>query len=455
MIARRISRRTLLRAVGVSLALPALELMVPYRARAQSSGPKRFIGFFYPNGTDGRFWDPKEGPLSAEALPPCLQDLNGFAAEGIWPAGGATYGDITVVTGIDHSGVCVDIHMPSLALCAHRGAKLKYVPSEATLDQVIAEHVQGDSPYRVLSLSATDDQDIGQGHISFRAMGQAESVIRSPQQAFEMLFAGRAAMGGSTDRKAARHQRVLDLVLEEAKRLKARVGVDDQRRLEQYFDAVHELDTQLGSTSMANTCAPPDAPSGGGRNWHQDSKHFMDIAVLAMACDLTRVATIQYSNSWGVHYKGYNIGEGREALAEWSDHFISHKLDDGDRATDLDGLQRAEAQRIADARVILTSRFKARRFAYLVEKLKSIQTPTGLLYDETMAMYVSENGDGDSHARTNMPTLLAGGVGGFKTGRAVAAPRQPTGALHASVLRYFGVDVGMYGDPAGSALAAL
>jgi hypothetical protein len=181
----------------------------------------------------------------------------------------------------------------------------------------------------------------------------------------------------------------------------------------------------------------------------------MDIAVLAMACDLTRVATIQYSNSWGVNYKGYNIGEGREGLAEWSDHFISHKLDDGDRATDLDGLERAEAQRIADARVILTSRFKARRFAYLVEKLKSVETPTGRLYDETMAMYVSENGDGDSHARTNMPVLLAGSVGGFKTGRAVAAQGQPTGALHASILRYYGVDVGMYGDPAGSAIAAL
>jgi hypothetical protein len=225
--------------------------------------------------------------------------------------------------------------------------------------------------------------------------------------------------------------------------------------LEQYFDAVNELEAQLSAAPTTSSCAPPEAPSGAAGNWHQDSKHFVDIAVLAMACDLTRVATIQYSNSWGVNYTGYNIGAGREALGDWSDHFISHKLDDGDRATDLDGLERAEAQRIADARVILTSRFKVRRFAYLVEKLKAVQTPTGRLYDETMAMYVSENGDGDSHARTNMPILLAGGVGGFRTGRAVAAPGQPTGALHASVLRYFGVDVGKYGNPAGSAITGL
>lgn len=238
-------------------------------------------------------------------------------------------------------------------------------------------------------------------------------------------------------------------------KLKAQVGVADQRRLAQYFEAVNDLDTQLNAMPTVDSCTAPAAPSGSARNWHQDSKHFMDIALLAMACDLTRVATIQYSNSWGVHYKGYTLGEGREALGDWSDHFLSHKLDDGDRATDLDGLERAESQRIADARVVTTSRFRARRFAYLVEQLKAIQTPTGRLYDETLAMYCSENGDGDSHARTNMPILLAGGLGGFKTGRTVAAPGQPTGALHASILRYYGVDVGMYGDPVGSAIAGL
>ena len=150
----RISRRTVLRAAGASLALPALDMMLPRGSRAQAAPPKRFVGFFYPNGTDARIWNPEPGALAADALPQGLQDLAGFAAEGIWPAGGATFGDVTVVTGIDHSGVCFDIHMPSLALCAHRGAEEKYLPSEPTLDQFIAERVQGDSPYRVLSLSA-------------------------------------------------------------------------------------------------------------------------------------------------------------------------------------------------------------------------------------------------------------------------------------------------------------
>ncbi len=175
-----------------------------------------------------------------------------------------------------------------------------------------------------------------------------------------------------------------------------------------------------------------------------------------MACDRTRIVTLQYSDSWGVNYKDYPIGTGTEALKDWSDHFISHKLDDTDRATDLDGLPRADAQRIADARVVMTSRFKVRRFAYLVSALK--RTPGsngGSLFDETLAMYVSENGDGDSHGRKNMPILLAGHAGGFQTGRVVAATDKPTGALHASIIKRIGIDVSSYGTPAGSPIADL
>ena len=198
----------------------------------------------------------------------------------------------------------------------------------------------------------------------------------------------------------------------------------------------------------------PTAPASGG-NWHSKTKQLIDLAVLAMACDLTRVVTLQSSDSWGVNSGDYQLGTGTEACGTWSDHFISHKLDDTDRATDLDSLDRAEAQRIADARVVQTSRFKVRRFAYLVNALKRATTPTGTLLDECIAMYTSENGDGDSHARKNMPILLAGHVGGFKTGRGVAATNKPTGALHASILKYYGIDAPSYGNPAGGPIAEI
>jgi hypothetical protein len=450
-----IPRRTLLRGAGACLALPLLEIMRTERAVAQSAPVQRFIGFFYPNGTDPRKWNPAAGALTAANLPECLKDLSGFAAEGIWPAGDATFQDVTAVTGIDHSGVCVDIHMPSMSLSAHKGVANNYTPPQPTLDQYLAERLQASTPYRNLALSATGSTDIGQGNISFRASGQVETVSRNPKQLFDTLFKGMTStVDPNAEKRRKRNTSVLDAVKEDHARLNARLGRADQMRIAQYLQSVAELEKQVGSPTMTTSCSAPSAPTTGG-DWHSKSKQFIDLLVLAMACDLTRVVTLQYSNSWDVNYSGYTIGTGKESLGTWSDHFISHKLDDTDRATDLDGLDRAEAQRIADARVVATSRFKVRRFAYLVNALKNVKTPTGTLLDESLAMYVSENGDGDSHARKNMPILLAGHAGGFKTGRSVAAANQVTGSLHASIIQRFGFEAASYGAPAGKPIAEL
>ncbi|HWP10058.1 MAG TPA: hypothetical protein VNN72_30150, partial [Polyangiaceae bacterium] len=92
---------------------------------------------------------------------------------------------------------------------------------------------------------------------------------------------------------------------------------------------------------------------------------------------------------------------------------------------------------------------------YLVNALKSVATPTGTLLDEILVLYASECGDGDSHARTKMPTLIAGHAGGFETGRCVSADKKTTGALHASLISRYGLDVSSYGSPAGTPIAGL
>jgi hypothetical protein len=429
-------------------------------AQAQTAEVQRFIGFFYPNGTDPRKWNPPAGALSAMSLPECLTDLAGFAAEGIWPAGDPTVADLTFVTGIDHSGVSTDIHIPSMSLSAHKGEANNYTPPQPTLDQYLADSLKGDTPYRNLALSATPSTDIAQGNISFRTGGQVETVVRNPKALFDMLF-GQDTMvgtGGGTDAAAKLKKRqgsLLDFLSEDVSRLQTRLGAADKARVGQHLEAIFEVEKQVNTMTVpTTTCAVPTAPDGGS-NWHTKMKTFIDLAVLAMACDLTRVVTLQYSDSWGVHYKDYPLGKDQTALKDWSDHFLSHKLDDKDRATDLDGLDRAEAQRIADARVVEASRFKVRRFAYLVNALKNAPTANGTLFDETLALYCSENGDGDSHARKNMPTIIAGHAGGFETGRSVKADNQVTGALHASIIKRFGLEVATYGNPAGSPIAGL
>jgi Protein of unknown function (DUF1552) len=448
MAIERLSRRAVLRGAGACLALPLLDAMLPRRTGAQAAeAPKRFIGFFYPCGTDPNVWMPKAGPLDAQTLSPALQDLAGFGAERIWPSCSALHSEITVVNGIDHSGVCLDIHMPSLAFSAHKGTVNTYTPGAPTLDQFLADKLAPSTRFRNLALSATGNTDIGQGSISFRAAAQPETAIRSPKQLFDLLFASR---GNDDAKKRARDTSLLDGVRDDARSLSGRLGSADRQRLDQYLQAVSELEKQL-TAGGAECSAPASAPVGG--DWHASTKQFIDLLVLAMACDLTRVGVVQYSDSWGVSYSDYTIGSGREALGSWSDHFISHKLGDRDRATDLDGLDQAEAMRIANARVLLTSRFKVRRFAYLIDSLRKVQTPFGSLLDESLVLYASENGDGDSHARTNMPVLIGGHVGGFRTGRAIDARGQPTGALHASIVQKFGFDVPSYGDPAGTPIS--
>jgi hypothetical protein len=444
----------MLRGAGACLLLPLLDAMESPRVRAQDT-PKRFFGFFYPNGRDPGTWDPAAGEIGLAALKVCLTDLGGFAAEKIWPMGDATLAHIAVVTGIDHSAISTDIHIPSMALTAHKPGKDNWVATAPSLDQYLAEKIAGNSPYRSLALSATGSTDIAQGHISWRAAGQVSTVERNPARLFDQLFSG--VMGGDdgeAERIRARKASVLDFVRGDAKQLEMRLGAADKVRLGQYFEAIFELEKQLQPPTGPQACAVPVAPGASG-DWHVKAKQFIDLAVLAMACDLTRVVTLQYSDSWGVNYSGYQLGQGMESVGTWSDHFLSHKLGDADRATDLDGLDPAEAKRIADARVVQASRFKVRRFAYLVNALKAVSTPTGTLLDDTLAMYVSENGDGDSHSRKNMPILLAGGVGGLKTGRCVAAAGAPTGALHAAVIEKFGIPCPSYGDPAGKPLAGL
>jgi hypothetical protein len=453
-IPRPLSRRTLLHGAGVCVALPFLEAMRPRRASAQELSPQRFVVWFMPNGTDpGRFF-PAEGNLSEDGLSECLEDWKtpGFAAEGEWEAStGPVWQDMTLVRDLDHQLVCEkEIHNPAMALSAHTaGGATPEIPPSPTLDQYLADRIQGETPYRSLTLYATGDTAITQGFLSFRENGQTESVYRDPAEVFDMLFAAGDVGEGTADLARQRRQSILDWVGEEATSLNNRLGAADRQRVDQYLQSVFELEQQLASSGAS--CTTPPAPES-RPDLHTRIKQFRDLAIVALQCDLTRVVALQYSNSWDVNFGKYALTDG---VGEWSDHFLSHKLDDQDRATDLDGLAREEAMAIANARVVQTSRFKMRRFANLVNALRAAPTASGTLLDESLVMFTSENGDGDSHSRLNIPIVLAGGVGGFQGGRVVSAGGQPTGALHASILNYFGIETTSYGDPAAGPIAGL
>jgi hypothetical protein len=459
-IVRPIPRRLLLKGAGVALALPFLDIMHSGRAQAQTAA-SRFLAFFCPCGTEPGRWEPQVTSAITEAdLTECLVDMAGFEAEQEWPASGPVFSDITWVTNVNHEAICKDIHNPSMALCAHnaKGASPE-VPPVATLDQYLAERIQNGTPFRSITASATRDSAITQGFLSFRSKGQSEAVYRDATALFDTVFSGLSpedtdVTANPPEQIRSRQASILDFTRADATRLSAKLGVADRQRVERYLQSVRELEQQVSSTTMPPGvgCALPSQPAS-TRDMHTNTKLMLDLAIVAFQCDLTRVAVIQYSNSWDVNYGKYALPDG---CGDWSDHFISHKLDDNDRATDLDGLNRDEAMRIANARVVQTSRFKARRFANVVSALKEAPGGSGgSLFDETLALYCSENGDGDSHSRKRIPYMLAGRGGGFSPGRVVDAKGAPTGGLHASILNYFGQEVTEYGDPASGPVAGL
>ncbi len=455
MIVRPVSRRTILRGAGVALGLPFLEAMRTPLVNAQSASVQRFLAFFCPCGTEPARWEmAATDSVTADMLSECLVDMTGFEAEQEWPAAGPVFSDITWVTNVDHEAICADIHNPSMALSAHnaRGASPEVTP-QPTLDQYLAARIQDQTPYRSLTSSATGDTAITQGFLSFRENGQAEAVFRSATDLFDTVFSGLDPEAQTDDMPTqirAREASILDYAEEDAIRLNQRLGAADRQRMDAYLTAVRELEQQIQATTTS--CTVPENPAN-TRDMHTNTKLMLDLTLMAFQCDLTRVAAIQYSNSWDVNYGKYDLPDG---CGDWSDHFISHKLDDEDHATDLDSFSRDEAMAIANARVVQTSRFKARRFANVVSALKETPgTAGGTLYDETLALYCSENGDGDSHSRKRVPYMLAGKNGGFIPGRVVDAAGLPTGGLHASIMGYFGIEVDEYGDPASGPIPGL
>jgi hypothetical protein len=444
----RLPRRTILRGAGVALALPFLEAMRPSHASAQAVDRKKFFGFFIPNGTDPPQWNPPVGPLNESTLSPAMQDMKGFAEELIWPAGNAYYNDITSVIHVNHDLVCSYIHSPAMGLSANTDNGT-WLPSGPTFDQDLADQIAGDAPYRNLLFSNTNDTAAEQGFISFRGKDQPEDAMRSPQQIFDTLFSGFQAPTEDLEAIRARKQSVLDWIKDDAARLSLRLGAADKARIDQHLTAVSELEKQIAVTG--GTCTPPtSAPAGGGQ--HEDAKAMIDLGIMALSCDLTNVLVMQYSNSWGLDFPEYGLSDG---VADWSDHFLSHKLGDRDRATDLDGLPESEAIVIANARVLACAKWKVRRIGYIMDQLKAVTTPSGDMLDETMFLFTSENGDGDSHSRYDMPFLVATRLGGFQTGRVVDGQGVATGAFYASLFGYFGIPTATYGNPAAGPLAGL
>jgi hypothetical protein len=414
------SRRRFLRgAASAVLALPLLEYFSPSKPSHAATTPPRLLVFYMPNGRVPAWWVPSMAtgtltfsPQSA-ALQPfadrCLSlvGLDNIAARNS-PGAAHAMGTGTIMTGST---------IPDLV-----GLK-----NDISIDQVIANELDPPTRFKSLQWSAGEPGpcDVGGASCAYTQSiswaGPSSPLIPTidPKAAFDRLFG--SATDGLTGPAAEIRKRslvsVLDRVDEDAKALQSRLGKSDKVRLEEYFDALRELEQSL-TTSTATCDVPADGP-GGSLPYEQRVPAFHELIKLAFQCDQTRVLTFMIE--FGLSGRSHDF-----LGAPGQHHALSHYGGNAEVASRLEKVEKWHSDMIAD----------------LLGRLASTTTPEGTsLLDDTIVLCIASMGFGDTHDHANNSPLIFGGGGllACNGGQIVPGAGTPLSNLHATLLSAYGI----------------
>jgi hypothetical protein len=427
-----ISRRTMLRGLGAVVSLPMLDVMSGLSSRAaENDSPTARLAYLYiPNGVAEGGWQPKKvderGQLVElnpwmSSLAPFQKDLTIF--RNMWtPRGnGHIAGTATWLTGgsFDHE---------------------KLDSGGASVDQIAAKHFQSKTLLPSLELS-TRGEGIFTTSLPRNSLSWVDPVTPAPRDieprvVFDRMF--RAGDSGLSNRS------VIDLVLEDARRLKRRVSNRDQAKIDEYLDSVRAIERRIAFAERQQARAnqtpglqkalvrpEPGVPEDHG----QYMKTMMDMIVLAFWADATRVCTFMMDHGQSNRY--FNFIDGVRgtwhALSHWKD--ISGKTEDDDGKTSWSS---RDEKRDMYNRV---TRWHTEQVAYLLQRLSEIKEPNGRLIDNSMIVYGSSLSDGHEHSAKNLPLLMAGGAAhSIKPGRQLDSSRELSMSdLHLAMLNRLGV----------------
>ena len=437
----RISRRTVLRGLGAGLALPFLEAMTPGRVlagAAETPAPLRMAFVYVPNGVHMPDWTPTAVGGECQ-LPPILQPLQAVKKDLLILSGltldkARAHGD----GGGDHARA-----MASFLTGRHplktNGAKLR---AGVSVDQAAAERVGRATRFASLEIGCEGGQSAGvcdhgyscayQTNLSWRDERAPMAKEIDPRLIFERLF-GSGSQRGTDAGPATREpseRSILDFVMEDAARLRPRLGGSDRRKLDEYFTGVREVEQRLARTDPVVEVGQSRyrRPAGIPGDFRGHARLLSDLLVLAFQADLTRIATCVFGNDGSNRsYREIGVPEGH--------HDLSHHGGD--------------VQKQVKVREVNT--LHVREFAYLLEKLSATPEGSGTLLDHSMILYGSGISDGNIHNHDDLPILLAGKANGMlKTGRHVRyAKETPLTNLYVSMLDRMGAPVGAFGDSTG------
>lgn len=436
----RASRRHFLRGAGVALALPWMESLpafadtsAPAAKAAASKPPVRFGVVYFSNGVEPAHWWAKgDGPNMQ--LGPVLDCLNPHRADINFIRG--LYNHQAFVSTSPHLG-----RMPNMLSGATVSLDPNVIRVGTTMDQAMAREIGGATaiPSLVMGIEPNelrleDGLSMIYGSaISWATPSKPATKEIYPARAFDML------VGDGSGRKLDRS--ILDAVLRETHSLQPRVSAGDRKKLDEYLESIRSIETRIERANREEriegwrpTLKQPNMPRPADeipQNVPDHMKLMLDLIVLAFQMDKTRIATLMLNND----------------LSQMNFRF----LEGVSGALHLDLTHNGKAA-AAEAMYLKTNQFHMRQFAYLIERMKSIDEGGSTLLDNSILIGGSNLFDGDAHGADQMPLVLAGkGGGSLKTGRILdylerGNENRKACSLYLSIMDRMGLTLDRFGD---------
>jgi len=434
---KHIARRTFLRGVGVTLALPLLDSMVPAQTplrKTAASPVRRFVGIWHPHGAAPGYWSPLQEGADFEFS---------FITKPLEP-----FRDrVVLISGLDMTDAMATTEEPggdhargAVLLSGTRPRRNAVSPYlGVTVDQLIAQKYGQDTILSSIQLGVEDVGNFGNcnwgyscaytNSISWTSPTQPLPTEVNPRVAFERLFGDGAS---PEERLTGRKQNasILDSVTYELASFKKDLGAGDRTRLDTYLENIRELERRI-KIAMSKTVSEPsgEIPFGLPESKHVHFRLMYDLMALAFEGDITRSATMML----GRDLSGTSFPESG-FTGGW--HGTSHH---GDKPDNI-------------ANYAKMNRYHVQNLAYFVEKLKKIPDGDGSVLDHVLIYKGSNMGNSHRHAHEKVPVILVGGIDGtFKGNRHIVFPdnTQRASNMLLSVLHKYGIERESFGSSTG------
>jgi hypothetical protein len=429
---KHIPRRTFLRGLGVSVALPFMHSMIPAATPLwqTAANAKLRMGFIYfPHGAIMDSWTPSTEGRNF-AMTPILQPLEPFKKQ------------LTIVSGLENkpTGSQSPVHSlnPGTWLNCVVPRKTQEPFAAPTIDQLAAQRLGQDTPFPSLEIATEARNAVGcdrnfgcsyAGTISFRNATTPLPMEANPRTLFQRLF-GQGDTPEERAKLAKQYNSILDVIAQESAGLKKRVGAEDRVMLDEYLETIREIERRVQKMEQSDISklALPDAPAGIPNSFDEHINLMFDLVALAYQANLTRIFSMMMAAE--VSNMTYNHVGVPDAF-----HALSHHKSD-----------RAKMDRLVKIQTYNTT-----VLGKFLGKLAAMPDGDGSVLDHSLILYGSNMSNSDAHNEFPLPiTLIGGGNGKVKGNQHVKYPdRTPLANLWLTLMRRAEVPVQTIGDATG------